>query len=135
MILKTYLYNNCYICGSTQIDDNNLKNNDNIFTYCLSCSKIFCKNECCLFLHKLKCQNINSIDINLMKNIYLKHYIILNEKKCFTWYCITENKNICDACYSEENKAHKIIYKMENAPIEIDNIKEEENILLKIIEY
>jgi hypothetical protein len=70
-----------------------------------------------------------------MNDICLKHSINSSEKLSFTWYCVNDNKNLCDTCYSEENKKHNIIYKMEKAHIEINNIKEEEKIFLKIIEY
>ena len=136
MILNIYLYRNCYICGNIQINDIDLKNNKiNAFSFCFSCKKIFCNNQYCLFFHQLKCKNIKSINISTIKNICLKHSIISKEILSYTWYCIDDNKNLCDICYSEENKNHNIIYKMENAPIEINNTKEEENIFQKIIEY
>ena len=136
MILNTYLYTSCYVCGSLNIDNIDLnENSPNIFSFCFSCKKIFCNNNYCSFLHKLKCQNKSSILTNTMKDICLKHSIISNDKLPFTWFCVKDNKNLCDTCYKEEDKSHKIIYKMEKVPIEINNIKEEEKILLKIIEY
>ena len=136
MILNTYLYRNCYICGNNNIDNIYFKDSYlKVFSYCFSCKKIFCNNYYCSFFHKLKCKNSKSIKINKMKNICLKHSNMLNEESPFTWYCDNEKKNLCDRCYSEENKSHNIIYKEENAPIQIGDIKEEENIVIKIIEY
>ena len=136
MILNTYLYRNCYICGNNNIDNIYFKGNYlNVFSYCFSCKKIFCNNYYCSLFHRLKCKNSKSIKINKMKNICLEHSNMLNEESPFTWYCDNEKKNLCDRCYSEENKNHNIIYKEQNAPIQIDDIKEEENIVLKIIEY
>ena len=138
MILNTYLYYNCYICGENIISDKIYLKDNNLdaFSYCFSCKKIFCNNYYCLFLHKLKCQNNSiSINVNKMKYICLDHSIMLNEEFPYTWYCVNDRKNLCDRCYSEENKNHNIIYKEEKAPIQINDIKEEENILLKITEY
>ena len=46
MLLNTYLYNNCYICGSINIDSIHLnEKNPNIFSFCFSCKKIFCNNN------------------------------------------------------------------------------------------
>ena len=136
MIVNTYLYKSCYVCVSINIDNFDLnENNPNIFSFCFSCKKIFCNNNYCSFLHKLKCQNKKSILINTIKDICLNHSINSNDKLPFTWYCVNDNKNLCDTCYSEEDKSHNLIYKMEKVPIEINNIKEEEKIFLKIIEY
>ena len=136
MILKIYLYKNCYICGNIQINDVNFKNKTiNSFLFCFSCKKIFCNNNNCLFFHNLKCKKIKTIEINKMANICLNHSIASNDIIQYTWYCVNDNKNLCDICFSQDNKNHNKIYKMENIPIEINNIKEEENILQKIIEY
>ena len=79
MILKIYLYNNCYICRKFQINDIDLKNNGiKSFLFCFSCKKIFCNNNC-FYFHKLKCKNIKSININTMKDICLKHSISSND--------------------------------------------------------
>jgi len=136
MIVNTYLYKSCYVCGSINIDNIYLnENSPNIFSFCFSCKKIFCNNNYCSFLHKLKCQNKKSILINTIKDICLNHSINSNDKLPFTWYCVNDNKNLCDTCYSKEDKSHNLIYKMEKVPIEINNIKEEEKFFLKIIEY
>jgi len=118
MIVNTYLYKSCYVCGSNNIDDIYLnENSPNIFSYCFSCKKIFCNNNYCSLLHKLKCQNKKLILINTMKDKCLKHSVNSNDKLSFTWFCANDNKNLCDNCYSDEDKSHNLIYKMEKVPI------------------
>lgn len=45
MIVNTYLYKSCYVCGSINIDNIDLnENSPNIFSFCFSCTKILFLN-------------------------------------------------------------------------------------------
>ena len=130
MLINTYLYNKCCICGSFQKDEM-LNNINNIFKFCLECKKIFCNNELCLSFHK--CLKKYFIDIIKIKNfcLDLSHFEKFGGKSFFTNYCIVSKKNICDICFKNSHKGHDM---KDKRIITYNNDKKEISLLLKLIQ-
>ena len=66
MINNIYLSEKCSSCKKVQLEEY-IKDNKNIFIYCIECKKIFC-NQC-----KNECGHHNNIKINELKNMCLIH--------------------------------------------------------------
>ena len=129
MIINTYLYNKCCVCGSNQIDKI-INNINNIFKFCLKCQKIFCNNTLCLSFHK--CQIEYFIDIRQKNNICLNlsHFDLFKKTYFFfSNYCIESKKNICDNCFKIDHKGHLNDKRILN----YNNEQKEKELLLKII--
>ena len=95
IIGNTYLNEACSECGKIQLKE--YIKNKNLFIYCYDCKKIIC-NEC--KERKNKCEHINCININKLKNKCLIH-----KNNDLFGYCFDENKNVCNQCIT--NNSHK----------------------------
>ena len=82
IINNIYLNEKCSECGKMQL--NEYIKNKNIFIYCFNCGKIIC-NEC--KERKNKCEHINCININKLKNKCLIH-----KNSDLYGYCFNEKK-------------------------------------------
>ena len=104
-----------------------IKNNKNIFIYCIHCQHIFC-NECWT---KIKKEHNNYLLINEKNNKCIIHH-----KNDFYCYCFDDKKNLCNECLKDNTHLEhfKILFD-EISPIKINNLNIEIKIFENIIKY